>query len=89
MCTKDRVTYAACKLVYLAAGVHPAPQIPWAIPDLGAGALQNSNIHPSPSCPEHKGPPSSYLLTEDLLALGVVNPCSPAPVSEALPVAIV
>ena len=28
----------------------PSPQLPWAIPDLDAVALQNSIVCPSPSC---------------------------------------
>jgi len=36
-----------------------------------------------------KGLPRSYLFAEDLLALGIVDACCPAPVSEALPVAVI
>ena len=43
--------------------------------------------HPVKSPAE--GLPRSYLFAEDLLALGIVDPCCPAPVSEALPVAII
>lgn len=44
--------------------------------------------HPPAESPA-KGLPRSYLFTEDLLALGIVDPCRPAPISEAFPVAIV
>lgn len=36
-----------------------------------------------------QGPPSSYLFTEDLLALGVVDTRCPAPVSKAFSVPII
>lgn len=39
--------------------------------------------------PRAQGLPSSYLFTEDLLALGVVDTSCPAPVSEAFPVPII
>lgn len=44
--------------------------------------------HPPAKSPA-EGVPGSYLFAEDLLALGIVDPRCPAPVSKALPVAIV
>lgn len=76
--------------LYLGCCCTPSLQLPWAIPDLDAVVLQNSIACPSPSC---QSPAEellrSYLFAEYLLALGIVDPRCPAPVSEALPVAII
>lgn len=71
------------------ADVCPAPELSWAFPEPGC-CCPSKFLHPFLTfCLEPKALPMFYLLAEDLLALGVVDPCCPAPVSEALPVAIV
>lgn len=67
----------------------PAPEFPWALPEPGCSCPSKFHHLFLTFCLDPKALPMSYLLTEDLLALGVVDPCCPAPISEALPVAIV
>lgn len=68
---------------------------PWAMPDLDAVALPNCCLSLTllPRVWGYQGAteglPRSYLFAEDLLALGIVDPRCPAPVRQALPVAII
>lgn len=90
MYIKDRDTYATYTLILTWMLVCAQPQSSLGpFLNLDTVALQNSITHSSPFCLEPEALPMSHLLTEDLLALGVVDPCCPAPISEAFPVAIV